>query len=67
MKKALITAVILSGVMLAGCGTQSDITARLDNIEQRLSALEGNGTTTPTSTANPANSAAQSADTELLH
>lgn len=63
MKKALITAVILSGVMLAGCGTQSDITARLDNIEQRLSTLEGNGTTAPTSTANPANAAAQSTDT----
>ena len=57
MKKTLIAAAILTCTMLAGCGTQSDISARLDGIEQRLSALEGSETAAPTSTANPASAA----------
>ena len=62
MKKFFIVIAALSCAILAGCGGNDDISARLDSIEQRLSALEENGTTAPTSTANPANAAAKSTD-----
>ena len=40
MKKLLILTAVLSCTILAGCGGQSDVSERLDSIEQRLTALE---------------------------
>ena len=53
MKKTFVVAAILGCAMLAGCGSQSDISARLDKIEQRLSALEGNSETSLNTNTTP--------------
>lgn len=43
MKKTImLIALALSATALAGCGTNNDIISRLDNLEQRISSLEGN-------------------------